>query len=63
LTFVVERDGSLTDIKVAKSVSPEIDAEAMRVLKMAPKWKPGQQAGQNVRVQFTLPINFQLNHN
>ncbi|WDF57011.1 energy transducer TonB [Mucilaginibacter sp. KACC 22063] len=62
LTFVVERDGSLSNIKVVKGVSPEIDNEAVRVLKMAPKWNPGKQAGQPVRVQFNIPITFQLNN-
>lgn len=60
LSFVVERDGSLTDIKVLKTIGAEFDREAIRVLKMAPKWKPGLQGGQAVRVQFTIPINFQL---
>ena len=60
LSFVVERNGSLSDIKVVKGVSPELDREAMRVLKMAPPWKPGIQSGQAVRVQFNIPINFQL---
>ncbi len=60
LSFVVERDGSLSDIKVLKSIGAEFDREAMRVLKMAPKWKPGMQSGQAVRVQFNIPINFQL---
>lgn len=62
LSFVVELDGSVTDIKVVRSVSPEIDQEAIRVLKMAPKWTPGKQAGQPVRVQFNMPFNFQLNN-
>lgn len=62
VSFIVERDGSLTDIKVMRGVSPELDNEALRVLKMAPKWKPGLQAGKPVRVQFNIPINFQLNN-
>jgi protein TonB len=59
VSFVVERDGSLSNIKILKGVSPELDAEALRVIRMAPKWKPGMQGGQPVRVQFNIPINFQ----
>jgi protein TonB len=62
VSFVVERDGSLTDVKIIRSVSPELDAEALRVIRMAPKWKPGMQGGQPVRVQFNIPINFQQNN-
>ena len=58
--FVVEKDGSIVEPKVVKSVSPELDAEALRVVQMMPKWKPGQQRGKNVRVQFTLPVLFKL---
>ena len=58
--FVVEKDGSIVEPKVVKSVSPELDAEALRVVQMMPKWKPGQQRGKNVRVQFTLPVSFRL---
>jgi protein TonB len=60
LTFVVEKDGSLTDIKVIRSVSGDIDAEAVRVLRSSPKWKPGIQNGRPVRVQFAVPIDFSL---
>lgn len=62
VSFVVERDGSLSNIKILKGVSPELDAEALRVIRMAPKWKPGMQGGQAVRVQFNIPINFQQNN-
>lgn len=62
VSFVVERDGSLTDVKILKGVSPELDAEALRVIRMAPKWKPGMQGGKPVRVQFNIPINFQQNN-
>ena len=58
--FVVEKDGSLTDMKIIRGVSPDIDAEAIRVLKSSPKWKPGIQNGRPVRVQFSVPINFSL---
>ena len=60
LTFVVERDGSLTDIKVSRSLSPGTDAEATRVLKSSPKWKPGIQNGRPVRVQYSVPVSFAL---
>jgi len=62
VSFVVERDGSLSNVKILRSVSPELDAEALRVIRMAPKWKPGMQGGQPVRVQFNIPINFQQNN-
>ena len=58
--FVVEKDGSVTDAKVVKSVSPELDAEALRVVKSMPKWVPGEQRGEKVRVQFTLPVMFKM---
>lgn len=58
--FVVNTDGSLTDLKVLKGISPECDQEAMRVLANAPKWKPGKQRGRAVRVQMSMPIVFSL---
>jgi TonB family protein len=60
LTFVVERNGSLADIKVLRGVSPDIDAEALRVMKASPHWRPGIQNGRPVRVQFSVPISFKL---
>ena len=60
LGFIVNDDGSLSDIKVRKSVSPSIDTEAIRVVKLFPKFKPATQQGKPVRVQFTLPIMFKL---
>ena len=59
-TFVVERDGSITDVKVVRSVDPSLDKEAVRVLKSMPKWIPGKQNGSAVRVKFTLPVTFKL---
>lgn len=59
-TFVVERDGSITDVKVAKSVDPSLDKEATRVIKSMPHWIPGKQNGSAVRVKFTLPVTFRL---
>ena len=60
-SFVVEKDGSVSDIKVVKSLSPETDQEALRVIKMTNKaWEPGLQGGEPVRVEYTLPIRFAL---
>lgn len=61
--FVVEKDGSITDVKVARGVDASLDKEAVRVVKSMPKWKPGKQRGKPVRVAYTLPINFQLSNN
>ena len=60
LQFIVERDGSITDVKVVRSVSPDLDAEAIRVASTMPKWKPGMQRGKVVRVKYTLPVMFSL---
>lgn len=59
-TFVVERDGSITDIRVARGVDPSLDKEAIRVLKSMPHWIPGKQNGSAVRVKFTVPVTFKL---
>ena len=59
-TFVVERDGSISDVKVIKSVDPSLDKEAIRVLKSMPKWIPGKQNGAAVRVKYTVPVTFRL---
>ena len=58
--FVIEKDGSITDVKVLRSVDPSLDKEAVRVVKSMPKWKPGKQRGKPVRVSYTVPINFRL---
>lgn len=60
MQFVVEKDGSITDIKVLKGIGAGCDEEAIRVLSEAPKWKPGKQRGQPVRVYKMLPIHFRL---
>lgn len=60
LTFVVEKDGKLTDIKVSKSVATSLDEEAVSVLKRSPKWVPGTRFGFPVRVQYSVPIDFSL---
>ncbi len=59
-SFVVERDGSITDVQVVRGVDPSLDKEAVRVIQSMPKWKPGKQRGKPVRVRFTLPIVFRL---
>jgi TonB family protein len=60
LTFIVEKDGSISNVKVAKSVNEVIDAEAVRVVENMPKWKPGKQNGKEVRVKYTIPVTFRL---
>ena len=58
--FVVDKDGSVVEPKVVKSVSPELDQEALRVIKMMPKWQPGKQNGEIVRVKYHIPVSFRL---
>ena len=58
--FVVNRDGSIVDVEVVRSVDPSLDKEAIRVIKSMPNWTPGQQRGKPVRVKYTLPVNFRL---
>lgn len=60
VSFVVKTDGSLTDVKVARSVHPSLDAEAVRVVKAMPKWKPGIQNGKPVNVHFMVPVIFRM---
>lgn len=59
-TFVVEKDGSITDVRVIKSVDPSLDKEAVRVVKGMPRWIPGKQNGSAVRVKYTVPVTFRL---
>lgn len=61
VTFVVERDGRIANPKVIKDIGGGCGAEAIRVVKMMPRWKPGRQRGKRVRVQYNLPLNFNLN--
>ncbi len=58
--FVVNRDGSIVDVEVVRSVDPSLDKEAIRVIKAMPNWAPGKQRGKAVRVKYTLPVNFRL---
>ena len=58
--FVVEPDGSVSNVKIMRGIGGGCDEEAMRVVKSMPKWKPGKQRGKPVRVSYTLPVNFKL---
>lgn len=60
IQFIVERDGSLTDMKILKEPGSGLGDEAARVLKISPRWKPGIQNGKPVRVQYTIPVSFSL---
>jgi periplasmic protein TonB len=60
VTFVVERDGSVTDVRVLRGIGGGCDEEAIRVVKNMPKWAPGKQRGKSVRVQYNLPVKFTL---
>ena len=60
VTFIVEKDGSITTVEILRSADPVLDAEALRVVKSMPKWEPGKQRNMAVRVKFTLPITFRL---
>ena len=59
-SFVVERDGSLSDLRIVKSLHPLFDKEALRVLSLMPNWIPGKQNGESVKVKYTIPIAFRL---
>ena len=60
VTFVVSRDGSVQNAGIARGVDPSLDKEALRVVNLLPKWKPGKQRGKAVNVSYTVPINFVL---
>lgn len=60
VTFIVQKDGSVTHAKIAKSIDPELDAEALRVVKGMPKWTPGTQNGKPVSVRYMVPVKFSL---
>ena len=62
-TFVVEKDGSITNAKVVKAIDPLLDAEALRIIHEMPKWIPGKQNGELMRVKYTIPITFRLQGN
>lgn len=60
VNFVVEKDGTLTNFKVLRSVTPALDKEALRIVSLSPKWKPGTKRGEPVRVSYSVPIMFKL---
>jgi len=60
LKFVVERDGTITNVEIIKGTTKELDNEAKRIVRNMPKWNPGESSGNKVRSSFTLPINFEL---
>ncbi len=60
ITFVIEKDGSVTNVQVLRPLGGGCDEEAVRVVKSMPKWKPGKQRGKAVRVSYNLPVNFKL---
>lgn len=60
VNFVVEKDGSISNVQVVRSVDPALDREAVNVVKRMPKWNPGMNNGQPARVKFTLPVTFKL---
>lgn len=60
ITFVVEKDGRVTDVRILRGIGGGCDEEALRVVRMMPRWKAGEQRGRPVRVQFNLPVKFTL---
>ena len=60
VSFIVERDGSITDVRVVRSVDPSLDREAQRVVSSMPRWTPGKQNGSAVRVKYNVPVSFRL---
>ena len=60
VNFIVEKDGAISNVNVVRSVTPTLDAEAVRVIKAMPKWVPGKQDGQFVRVKYNVPVSFRL---
>jgi len=60
ISFIVEKDGSLTNFKVERSLGKDFDAEALRVLRKSPKWIPAMENGKAIRCRYTLPINFTI---
>ena len=59
VTFVIEKEGSVSNVERLRSLSPECDAEAIRLIKSMPKWKPGKRDGAPVRVRYSVPVIFQ----
>jgi TonB family protein len=61
--FIIDKDGKVTDVRVLRSVSEELDAEAVKVVSASPKWKPGRMNGNKVRTSMTIPVEFRLEKN
>ena len=61
VSFIVDKQGKVTNVKIVRGVDKNLDAEALRVVSLLPKYRPGKQRGKAVRVMFTIPINFTLN--
>ena len=59
----MEKDGSITNVKILRGIDPELNKEAVRVISAMPKWKPGTQKGEAVRVKYTVPVMFRLTEN
>jgi TonB family protein len=60
VSFIIEKDGYVSNVKVESSVDPELDAEAVRVIKMMPRMEPAKISGKPVRIRYAIPINFRL---
>lgn len=60
VTFVIEKDGSITDVRLLRGIGGGCDEEVIRVVKKMPKWNPGKQRGKHVRVQFNMPVKFTI---
>lgn len=60
VTFIIEKDGSITDVKVLRGLDPKLDEEAIRVVRMMPKWTPATMNGNFVRSRYTVPVDFKL---
>lgn len=59
-TFIIEKDGSVSNVKIEKSLDPDCDAQVIKIIKGMPKWIPGEQRGHKVRVRYTLPFVFKI---
>ena len=60
VSFIIDKEGAVSDIKILRGVNPYLDKEAIRVVKLMPKWKSGKQNGKSVNVQYNLPIRFSI---
>ena len=60
VTFVITKEGIVTNVNIAKSVDPSLNKEALRVIRMLPDWTPGRKDGKVVNVKFTVPVSFNL---